>query len=101
MNILSEAGTLSCDVPQGSILGPLLILIYINDFFQSSESDSHLYPDDTCVFSQGKDIHKIEDILAEELSIHCKWFVVDFLKLSVRQSQIKLTEINSSILYNI
>ena len=48
---------------KGSILGPFLFLINICDFPQLlSESDSYFYADDTRVFYQGKDVHKIEDV---------------------------------------
>ena len=53
IDVFSEAGTLKYGVPQGSILGPLLFLLYVNDLPQSlSDAGSYFYADYTCIFYQ-------------------------------------------------
>ena len=52
----SEPGKLLCGVPQGSILGLLLFLLYINDMLQAVKCELPLYADDTCLLFQHGDI---------------------------------------------
>ena len=58
-NTFSEPGNLLWRVLQGSIFGPLLILLYINDIPQAVDCELLLYVDDTCLIFQ----HKILPIL--------------------------------------
>ena len=67
-NNFSQPASVSCGVPQGSILGPLLFLIYVNDMSQAVKCDLFLYADDTCLVCQHKDINKIENQLNEGFS---------------------------------
>ena len=77
----SEPGELLCGVPQGSILGPLLFLLYINDMPQAVKCELLLYADDTCLIFQHKDIKEIENQLNQNFSFICDWFVDN--KLSI------------------
>ena len=48
-NSCSQPASVSCSVPQGSILGPLLFLIYVNNMSQAVKCDLFLYADDVCL----------------------------------------------------
>ena len=49
---LSDRGEVTCGVPQGSILGPLLFSIYVNDMESAVDCDLLLYADDSALFDQ-------------------------------------------------
>ena len=85
----SEPGAINCGVPQGSILGPLLFLLYVNDIPQSVKCDLLLYADDTCLIFQHKSIEAIEKKLNEDFANLCDWFVDNKLSIHFGEDKTK------------
>ena len=69
--VLSNPGNLACGVPQGSILGPLLFLLYVNDMPQSVSCDLLLYADDSCLVFTDKSFENIENNLNKNFNSLC------------------------------
>jgi hypothetical protein len=60
---------MTCGVPQGSTLGPLLFLLYINDMPNCSKKLSfRIFADDTNVLYSGKSVTEIEIVMNEEIT---------------------------------
>ena len=74
----------TCGVPQGSILGPKLFILYINDICNASTSlEFILFADDTNVFYSGVDIQTICECISRELDKLHVWLSVNKLSLNV------------------
>ena len=72
--VSSQVNNITCRVPQGSILGPLLFLLYINDLGKIfSSTTSILFADDTNLFKSGSNLSDMEDELNSELSKISTW----------------------------
>ena len=80
----STSKNIVCGVPQGSILEPLLFLIYINDIHRSSNSLQFLlYADDTTIFHTDSDWISLSNVISRELSKVSNWFKVNKLSLNI------------------
>ena len=86
----SNSKTITCGVPQGSILGPLLFIIYIIDIFLAAPKVSlHLFADDTCIFHSNKNYKKLEDEINTSLDNITNWLKTNKLMINVKNSHVK------------
>ena len=77
-NNTSSSISISCGVPQGSVLGPLFFLIYINDFHLCSDIlDFHLFADDANLFYRHKNLRIMQSIINTELTNVHNWLCVN------------------------
>ena len=69
----SDIKDVQAGIPQGSRLGPLLWLLYINDIVDNLESETLLFADDTCIFASGSDPTETTEILNRDLQKISDW----------------------------
>ena len=88
-NEFSSPGDLACRVPQGSILGPLIFLLYVNDMSSSVDCGLLLYADDSCLIFTDKNLKNIENKLNTNFNSLCDWFVENKLSIHFGEDKTK------------
>ena len=92
---VSRIKTITCGVPQGSVLGPLLFLIYVNDIHVSSPKVKfNLFVDDTCIFHSSKQLSSSEKELNIILENVANWLKAKKLNLNVKKSNLLLFKLD-------
>ena len=78
----------TCEVPQGSILGPLLFLIYANDIVDHIKHCKIIQcADDTVLYFAGKELKSIEKALSADMSALASWFSENELILNLKKGK--------------
>ena len=83
-NSISSLGTLKAGVPQGSVLGPLLFLLFINDIADDIQSLVRLFADDSSLIFSSTNPLEVEDRLNLDLQVLDNWakqWLIDFFPL--------------------
>lgn len=86
--IVSSAKEINLGVPQGSVLGPLLFILYINDVELTLEKcNIHMFADDTIVYIEGRDLRNNVEIINKELNDVNDWLRLNRLKLNANKTK--------------
>ena len=87
-NKYSDLLEIKCGVPQGSILGPLLFLIYINDLPKALKKlDVIMFADDTNLFYSSPSISDLYESMNTDLENLNIWFKVNKLSLNIKKTK--------------
>ena len=86
-NALSNLREIKIGIPQGSILGPLLFIIFINDFAKISDKFTPLlFADDTALLFEADSPQQLQKLLDEELPKVCSWLQANKLSLNTQKT---------------
>ena len=89
-NIKSSLLTLNTGVPQGSVLGPLLFLLFINDIPSCTNFNVKLYADDTFLSLDAKNYKDLQKNVNEEMKCISKWLTNNKLTLNISKTKYML-----------
>lgn len=98
-DIESSLLPLLCGVPQGSVLGPLLFILYINDISNNSSFERSLYADDAAMLLADTKLKLLKRSVNRELSHLHEWLIVNKLTLNLSKTKYMLVANINKITY--
>ncbi len=98
-NVESNKLQMTCGVPQGSTLGPLLFLPYINDMPNCSKKLSfRIFADDTNIFYSSTNIWEVESVMKEELTNIQHYCAINKLSINLKKTNFMIISAKRKVL---